>query len=253
MVTGNLPDEQTLQAEIAKLLDLLGFYTGTKGYSYIFHAILLSVRNRDLLNDITEGLYQQIATHFSTTSSNVEHAMKLAIELVIKKGNFDELSKLFPQLDASKKLTNSNVICRIADDILVRYGSITALYLADMDSINDEMFLQCQQLTVKITDCLHRLRIPANIRGFEYIRFAVFIAVYDVSILEEITKRLYVEVGKKFNTPSTAVERAIRHANWRSWDTKNPEAEMMFVWDIPKNSALIARIVDDMRIECKVS
>ena len=59
---------------------------------------------------------------------------------------------------------------------------------------------------------MHEIGVPAHIRGYLYIREAITMVYYNVEILGNITKVLYPEVARKFNTTSSRVERAIRHA-----------------------------------------
>lgn len=64
----------------------------------------------------------------------------------------------------------------------------------------------------KISELLDTLGIPANLLGYEYLRYAVFAAVQDRECLRGITKRLYPDIAKHYSTTAPRVERAIRHA-----------------------------------------
>lgn len=63
-----------------------------------------------------------------------------------------------------------------------------------------------------VTDIIRDIGIPANIKGYQYIREGIIMAVNDVNMLNYITKLLYPSIAKKYKTTSSSVERAIRHA-----------------------------------------
>lgn len=64
----------------------------------------------------------------------------------------------------------------------------------------------------KVSEKLRSMGIPANLRGFAYIKTAVVLVSCDESYIYAITKRLYPDIARKHNTTASRVERAIRHA-----------------------------------------
>ena len=68
-----------------------------------------------------------------------------------------------------------------------------------------------------ITGTLHQLGMPANVKGFEYIKEAIKLSVLDSNILNSITKVLYPTIAEEYNTTASGVERTIRHAIDLSW------------------------------------
>ncbi len=78
----------------------------------------------------------------------------------------------------------------------------------------------------------------------------------DVELLGSITKVLYPDIAKKFDTTPSRVERAIRHAIEVAWNRGNYESiSKMFGYTVhhlkskPTNSEFIAMIADKIRIE----
>jgi len=69
-----------------------------------------------------------------------------------------------------------------------------------------------KELIIKISNVLKELGIPANLRGYAYIRDAVVLGVDDPQIIYEVTSKLYPKIARMNNTTPTRVERAIRHA-----------------------------------------
>jgi hypothetical protein len=102
-----------------------------------------------------------------------------------------------------------------------------------------------------ITEILHDIGVPAHIKGYKYLREAIVITVNDDNAVEAITKFLYPEVAKVFQTTSSRVERAIRHAIEMAWDRGDLDIlQGYFGYTIsntkgkPTNSEFIALITD---------
>lgn len=84
-------------------------------------------------------------------------------------------------------------------------------------------------------------------------------AVEDMDMLNCITKVLYPTIAKKFQTTSSRVERAIRHAIEVAWNRGKVEIiDELFGYTInngkgkPTNSEFIALIADKIRLEYKL-
>lgn len=110
-------------------------------------------------------------------------------------------------------------------------------------------------LDSEITTLLHEIGVPAHIRGYMYIRESIKMVYNNIDILGGITKVLYPEIARKFNTTSSRVERAIRHAIEVAWVRGNIDAiSDIFSYTIsyhkskPTNSEFIAMIADRLRL-----
>ena len=111
-------------------------------------------------------------------------------------------------------------------------------------------------IQVSITKMLHELGIPSHIKGYQYIREAVNIIFKNPGVIGGITKELYPELAKKFNTTVSRVERAIRHAIEVSWNRGNLDfMEELFGYSVdidkakPTNSEFIVTIADKLRLD----
>ena len=111
-------------------------------------------------------------------------------------------------------------------------------------------------LQVSITKTLHELGVPSHIKGYQYIREGISIIYNNPSVVGGITKELYPEIAKKYNSTSSRVERAIRHAIEISWNRANWDfMESMFGYSVdidkakPTNSEFIVTIADKLRLE----
>ena len=72
-------------------------------------------------------------------------------------------------------------------------------------------------LEAVVTDIIHEIGVPAHIKGYQYLRSAILMAVQDMDILNSITKQLYPSIAEEYGTTSSRVERAIRHAIEVAW------------------------------------
>ena len=75
-----------------------------------------------------------------------------------------------------------------------------------------------QNLEGAVTGIIHEIGVPAHIKGYQYLRYAIVMTVEDMEVINAVTKILYPEVAKHFNTTASRVERAIRHAIEVAWD-----------------------------------
>ena len=121
---------------------------------------------------------------------------------------------------------------------------------------NQNIDFYTSNLQVAITKMLHELGIPSHIKGYQYIREAVNIIFENPSVIGGITKELYPELAKKFNTTTSRVERAIRHAIEVSWNRGNLDfMEEIFGYSVdidkakPTNSEFMVTIADKLRLD----
>ena len=107
-----------------------------------------------------------------------------------------------------------------------------------------------------ITDIMLYVWVPAHLKGYHYLRDAIMMAVDDMDVLNAITKILYPTVAKKYQTTSSRVERAIRHAIEVAWSRgKLDTLDELFGYTVsngkgkPTNSEFIALIADTIQLE----
>lgn len=110
----------------------------------------------------------------------------------------------------------------------------------------------------EITEILHEVGIPAHIKGYMYLRTAILTTYYNIDILGQVTKVLYPDIARMYNTTSSRVERAIRHAIEVAWNRGNTDAiDDIFGYTVsavkakPTNSEFIAMIADKLRLAHK--
>ena len=111
-----------------------------------------------------------------------------------------------------------------------------------------------------VTGIIHEIGVPAHIKGYQYLREAIIIAVNDMDVINAITKVLYPQVAKTFQTTPSRVERAIRHAIEVAWDRGDLDTlQRFFGYTVsntkgkPTNSEFIALIADKLSLQLKSS
>ncbi|MDR3599458.1 MAG: sporulation transcription factor Spo0A [Desulfosporosinus sp.] len=117
-----------------------------------------------------------------------------------------------------------------------------------------------QNLIFEVTTMMHQIGIPAHVKGYQYIRDAILMVVDDVSLLGAITKELYPDIAKKYNTAASRVERGIRHAIELAWARGQTDTlKRIFGYSMnierqkPTNSEFIALLADKLSLMSKVS
>lgn len=119
--------------------------------------------------------------------------------------------------------------------------------------------VEAARLEVKVTEIIHEVGVPAHIKGYQYLRTSILMAVQDMDILDSITKQLYPSIAKEYATTPSRVERAIRHAIEVAWSRGNSDImHELFGYTLqqgklkPTNSEFIALIADKIRLESKM-
>lgn len=111
-------------------------------------------------------------------------------------------------------------------------------------------------LEEKITNIFITVGIPAHIKGYQFLREAIKLAIAQPEIINSITKKLYPTIAQKYDTSASKVERAIRHAIEVAWNRgKIENINNLFGIKVyssnekPTNGEFIALVADKMLIE----
>ena len=121
----NVKNEDNIEALVTNVIHEVGVPAHIKGYQYLREAIMMSVNDIDMINQITKQLYPEIATRYHTTPSRVERAIRHAIEVAWGRGKQDIVERIFGYtVSADKgKPTNSEFIAMIADKLRLELKS----------------------------------------------------------------------------------------------------------------------------------
>lgn len=113
-------------------------------------------------------------------------------------------------------------------------------------------------LEEKVSKLLHDLGMPSHIKGYQYIRDAIKLMHSNPKVIGGITKVVYPYIANKYQTTSSRVERAMRHAIEVSWSRGDYDLmDEIFGHSVdfdkakPTNSEFLATIADKISIEEK--
>ncbi len=117
------PIRYDLEQDVTDMIHDIGVPAHIKGYQYLREAIMMSVKDQNMINSITKVLYPTIAKTYQTTPSRVERAIRHAIEVAWSRGKMETLETFFGYtVNIGKgKPTNSEFIALLADKIRLKY------------------------------------------------------------------------------------------------------------------------------------
>ena len=237
--------------------------------------------------DNEESTIKEVKKYFSNHSSiNIKYSCsdgKIALnELLHNYKEYDVLliNPILPSLDGIgilKSLHNNNIkintiiysdYAHMMIESLFQYN-IAFYLLKNVDlkvleeRIEDSTRLKYQEyefvdniITQKVSRLLHDLGMPSHIKGYQYIRDGIIMMYDDPKFLGGITKKLYPVIAKKYNTTSSRVERAIRHAIEVSWSRGDYDLmDEIFGHSVdfdrakPTNSEFLATLADKIILD----
>lgn len=122
VVKDNVVTDSQLEVMITDIIHQIGVPAHIKGYHYLREAIILSIKNSDIINSVTKLLYPTVAKKHGTTASRVERAIRHAIEVAWDRGDIDVLNSYFGYTIQNErgKPTNSEFIAMISDKLRLK-------------------------------------------------------------------------------------------------------------------------------------
>lgn len=116
------------------------------------------------------------------------------------------------------------------------------------------------ELDILVTDIIHKIGVPAHIKGYRYLRRAIVDVVFHPELINAVTKQLYPRVAEAFGTTPSRVERAMRHAIEVAWDRGDIDFLCSYFGSTiqnsrgkPTNSEFIAMVADKLRISLRTA
>ncbi len=179
--------------------------------------------------------------------------------------NCNESQIRFLETTYSKKL--ENILVMLLDDDNQDLNMYDEIIRAKNTKTKDVLHIRREddgkirenELEMTVTEIIHEIGVPAHIKGYQYLRSSIIMAVTDMDILNSITKQLYPSIAKLYDTTSSRVERAIRHAIEVAWGRgKTDTIDELFGYSLsqgrqkPTNSEFIALIADKIRLDSKM-
>ena len=163
------------------------------------------------------------------------------------------------QIIVSTSFNNDNIVSMISnyqiDYILIKPYDIDDLENIILNICNKNKNTNFNNSLIYI---LHELGIPSNIKGYEYIKESIIEIYNNPNIMNKVTKDLYPFIANKYNTTTSRVEGAIRHAIEISFRRGNIDTiHEIFGHSIdidkskPTNSSFISTIAEKLRLKYK--
>ena len=240
-----------------------------------------------------DSMIKALSNYFK--DSNIEVSYKAfdgeeALDIIEKHNDIDMilLDLILPNKDGLyvlEKLKEKNIDKRIivcstflTSDMIYMAGMLGASYIMskpyDMNILTNrintliELPVQDTKKIVEfvdeekettITKVLHELGIPSHIKGYQYIKEGIKMIYDDNNLIGNITKKVYPNLADKYDTTSSRVERAIRHAIEVGWSRSNWKlTENLFGQSVdfdkakPTNSEFLVTLADWLRFDIKL-
>ena len=175
-----------------------------------------------------------------------------------------ETSVKFPAFIITSSYDNEFIERQVMENgaakFLLRPYSADDLCSAISSALGDRGGSLSDDMEIVVTDMIHQLGVPAHIKGYHYLRTAILYSIKDKTLLDSVTKLLSPTVAGLYDTTSSRVERAIRHAIEIAGDRGNVDTlNSFFGYTVdtgkgkPTNSEFIALITDKLRLRYKAA
>ncbi len=114
--------EIDLEIAVTEIIQKFGIPANIKGYRYLRHALMLCVKNSQMITSATKLLYPAVAAKYNTTPTLAASSINRAIGMVWDKGNEEMLCQYFGKtvLTRKKKPTNTEFIATVAEMVRIR-------------------------------------------------------------------------------------------------------------------------------------
>jgi len=106
-----------LEYKVSEILHTMGVPAHIKGYHFLRQAIIMVIKDPEVISLVTKRLYPDVAQLNKTTASRVERAIRHAIEVAWDRGNVEVMNDYFGYTinNMRGKPTNSEFIAMISD------------------------------------------------------------------------------------------------------------------------------------------
>ena len=213
------------------------------------------------ISKIADGSYDLVITDLWLTGLDGIGIIKNAKALSLKKKTafilMSPVNKQSLLLEASDAGADFCILKPFDFTSLLSYIE-TAIKSKASSSRTADKLSELPDMEAQVTKIIHQIGVPAHIKGYQYLRCAILMAVDDADIINSVTKVLYPSVAKKYATTTSRVERAIRHAIEVAWDRGDVDVlSSYFGYTIqnsrgkPTNSEFIAMISDKLRLKMR--
>ncbi|WP_026575440.1 sporulation transcription factor Spo0A [Bacillus sp. UNC438CL73TsuS30] len=166
----------------------------------------------------------------------------------------DDIIKRANELGASYFLLKPFELSHLSDTIRTICSKKDLFQAPKVDKLTNVR--KERSIEIRISEVLHKLGIPANLKGYMFLREAIKMVYSNLESLSGVTKIIYPSIAKKFHTTSSRVERAIRHSIEVGWNRGSIEQLDSVFGNMvnplrgkPTNGEFIALIADHLRLQ----
>lgn len=243
-------------------------------------SVLLANENREELNEISKKLTSENSIESidmaSSGSEAIEFLSKKTYDLIVSDivlpgiDGFEVIEKA-KQKNKDVKIIiisalSSDTFIKKATNLGSSYYMLKPISLDVLSKRVTDLFEETaiflpfskanREVEEKISNIFITVGIPAHIKGYQFLREAIKLAMDNPDIINSITKKLYPSIADKFETSASKVERAIRHAIEVAWNRgKIENINSIFGLTVysnnekPTNGEFIALVADKMLLD----
>ena len=232
-------DSASIGVAIASALRDKGFFAYTR-----------SRTENSVISSVISEHPDVVVTYLTLRDSDAVTLMGKVRELSVEAPEFIVISEMYNSF-IEKQVLGNGAAYFISEPI-----DITELAEAVAAVAKCSPSQSCCNAEILVTDMIKKIGIPANLKGYRYVRCGVLDCLSDRSLLDSITKRLYPIIADKFVTTPARVERAIRTAIETAWERADKASihsilgyTSSYFNERPTNSEFIAMLTDKLRLQ----
>ena len=232
-------DSASIGVAIASALRDKGFFAYTR-----------SRTENSVISSVISEHPDVVVTYLTLRDSDAVTLMGKVRELSVEAPEFIVISEMYNSF-IEKQVLGNGAAYFISEPI-----DITELAEAVAAVAKCSPSQSCCNAEILVTDIIKKIGIPANLKGYRYVRCGVLECLSDRSLLDSITKRLYPIIADKFVTTPARVERAIRTAIETAWERADKASihsilgyTSSYFNERPTNSEFIAMLTDKLRLQ----
>ena len=239
---------------VAKAVRDIGVPANIRGYYCLIDAVKIAVVDKLAVSDMTAKIYTPLANQYGTTSQKVRSAITRAIMIGWDRCDLETLEKFFGSraFNVCQFPKNAEAVTVLAEHVRTnceQMGIVPTVTENTMTTPPDAV----RELVINV---LHELKVPAHLKGFQYLLDAITLAADDIDLVNTLSKSkvLYPIVAGHFNTTPACVECAMSYAIEALWDVGDIDALIRWFGCTisgtkakPTNGEFIAMIADTIR------
>ena len=197
-------DDPRVDIEVFNALRDTGIPANILGYQYLKKALPIVLLNPNAVLKAVEKIYLPIAEELDIPYSNIQQGIRRAIRVGWERADLATLELYFGQDAYNTKMTPKTLeyIAIVAEKIRIRIG---------FENVEEPSFYEDEIVDDKITRLLYNLSIPDHIKGYQYLKYAIYIAIQDNIDSAHITPSIYQIVADSYQTTPMRVKYAMQH------------------------------------------